>query len=134
MSLAPASSRGAFLKARLAVNGIQCAARSLGTLTADGRGLLASMAGLFEFCGETVGRQFSSFTGRSKRRETDYFRRDRAFLRINRDDFAAFQRFANPRREPRTPRLPNLRCQATEIRFADKPLQVRSGSGRSRTT
>src|SRR3954452_6823483 len=47
MSLAPASSRGAFLKARFAVNGIQCAARSLGTLTAAGRGLLSSMAGLF---------------------------------------------------------------------------------------
>src|SRR4051812_28297553 len=43
MSLAPASSRGAFLNARLAVNGIQCAARSLGTLTAAGRGLLSSM-------------------------------------------------------------------------------------------
>src|SRR5262245_23833868 len=42
MSLAPASSRGAFLKARLAVNGIQCAARSLGTLT-DLVGLLSSM-------------------------------------------------------------------------------------------
>src|SRR3569832_771019 len=49
MSLAPASSRGAFLKARLAVNGIQCAARSLGTLTAAERGLLSSMAGLLEF-------------------------------------------------------------------------------------
>src|SRR3954470_2230757 len=43
MSLAPASSRGAFLNARLAVNGIQCAARSLGTLTAADRGLLSSM-------------------------------------------------------------------------------------------
>ena len=43
MSLAPASSRGAFLKARLAVNGIQCAARSFGTLTGLGRGLLSSM-------------------------------------------------------------------------------------------
>src|SRR6185369_7394165 len=43
MSLAPASSLGAFLKARLAVNGIQCAARSFGTLTAAGRGLLSSM-------------------------------------------------------------------------------------------
>src|SRR6478752_1037155 len=41
MSLAPASSLGAFLKARLAVNGIQCAARSFGTLTAAG--LLSSM-------------------------------------------------------------------------------------------
>src|SRR5262245_9239101 len=46
MSLAPASSRGAFLKARLAVNGIQCAARSLGTATADLVGLLSSMGGL----------------------------------------------------------------------------------------
>src|SRR5277367_2648343 len=53
MSLAPASSRGAFLKARLAVNGIQCAARSLGTLTAE-CGLLSSMAGLFEFFGELL--------------------------------------------------------------------------------
>src|SRR5438034_5211207 len=43
MSLAPASSLGAFLKARLAVNGIQCAWRSFGTLTAAGRGLLSSM-------------------------------------------------------------------------------------------
>src|SRR5258708_15398456 len=43
MSLAPASSLGDFLKARLAVNGIQCAARSFGTLTAAGRGLLSSM-------------------------------------------------------------------------------------------
>src|SRR4029453_331743 len=46
MSLAPASSRGAFLKARLAVNGIQCAARSLGTATEDLVGLLSSMGGL----------------------------------------------------------------------------------------
>src|SRR3954467_12626924 len=43
MSLAPASSRGIFLKARLAVNGIQCAARSFGTLTAGRGGLLSSM-------------------------------------------------------------------------------------------
>src|ERR1700761_1102919 len=43
MSLAPASSRGAFLKARLAVNGIQCAARSFGTATEVGFGLLSSM-------------------------------------------------------------------------------------------
>src|ERR1700687_1583144 len=43
MSLAPASSRGFFLNARLAVNGIQCEARSFGTLTAVGRWLLSSM-------------------------------------------------------------------------------------------
>src|SRR6266550_8184120 len=49
MSLAPASNRGAFLKARLAVNGIQCAARSLGTLTAAGSGLLSSMGASSSF-------------------------------------------------------------------------------------
>src|SRR5258707_4835809 len=48
MSLAPASSRGFFLNARLAVNGIQCAARSFGTLTAVGRGLLSSMGAFSE--------------------------------------------------------------------------------------
>src|SRR5712672_377041 len=51
MSLAPASSRGFFLNARLAVNGIQCAARSFGTLTAVGRGLLSSMECLFGVLG-----------------------------------------------------------------------------------
>src|ERR1700760_2541189 len=49
MHLAPASSRGAFLKARLAVNGIQCAARSFGTLTVPWLGLLSSIGGLFVF-------------------------------------------------------------------------------------
>src|SRR4051812_5985705 len=44
MSLAPASIRGACLKARLAVNGIQNAARSLGTLTAGLVSILSSMA------------------------------------------------------------------------------------------
>src|ERR1700722_10618020 len=49
MSLAPASSRGAFLNARLAVNGIQCAARSLGTLTAGESGLLSSIGASSRF-------------------------------------------------------------------------------------
>src|SRR5664279_3031376 len=49
MSLAPASIRGARLKARLAVNGIQYAARSFGTLTAAGRGLLSNMRSLLLF-------------------------------------------------------------------------------------
>src|SRR6266481_8660788 len=53
MSLAPASSRGFFLNARFAVNGIQCAARSFGTLTAAALGLLSSIGGLFGF--ERVG-------------------------------------------------------------------------------
>src|ERR1700750_2582549 len=43
MPLAPASSRGFFLNARFAVNGIQCAARSFGTLTVAGLGLLSNM-------------------------------------------------------------------------------------------
>src|SRR4029078_3633897 len=45
MSFAPANSRGIFLNARLAVNGIQCAARSFGTLTAGRAGLLSGMVG-----------------------------------------------------------------------------------------
>src|SRR3954451_9858120 len=49
MSLAPASSRGFFLNARLAVNGIQCAARSFGTLMAAGLGLLGSMDASLSF-------------------------------------------------------------------------------------
>src|ERR1700712_1376706 len=49
MSLAPASSRGAFLKARLAVNGIQCAARSFGTLTSGRTGLLSSIGASSHF-------------------------------------------------------------------------------------
>src|SRR3954464_390912 len=72
MSLAPASSRGAFLKARLAVNGIQWAARSLGTATDDFVGLLSSMGGLFaEFAGALVGRRLSASTGRGNARGRD---------------------------------------------------------------
>src|ERR1700733_1318844 len=54
MSLAPASSRGAFLKARLAVNGIQCAAKSLGTLTVGADGLLSSMAASSNVVGDRL--------------------------------------------------------------------------------
>src|SRR2546427_3981121 len=67
MSLAPASSRGFFLKARLAVNGIQCAARSFGTLTAGRGGLLSSMGGLSGFLDPRVGRQAISFAVRRER-------------------------------------------------------------------
>src|SRR3569832_2483849 len=49
MSLASVCCCGAFLKARMAVNGIQCAARTMGTMTVAERGLLSSMAGLLEF-------------------------------------------------------------------------------------
>ena len=65
MSLAPASSRGAFLKARLAVNGIQCAARSFGTLTAGGVGLLSSMGASLVFWGVAVAAQAISFVART---------------------------------------------------------------------
>src|ERR1700716_2751575 len=81
MSLAPASSRGAFLKARLAVNGIQCAARSLGTLTAAGRGLLSSIGTsskfwiwrLFKFWDVAAFAQAISFVAILKRRRVAIF-------------------------------------------------------------
>src|SRR5215216_1095550 len=65
MSLAPASSRGFFLNARFAVNGIQCAARSFGTATGVGRGLLSSIGGLFSVWGGelTLNYQFPRRTG-----------------------------------------------------------------------
>src|SRR5258708_643946 len=64
MSLAPASIRGFFLNARFAVNGIQCAARSFGTLTAAGRGLLSSMGGLFGVSDELAAQLSVSSRGR----------------------------------------------------------------------
>ena len=74
MSLAPASSRGAFLKARLAVNGIQCAARSLGTLTAAGRGLLSSMGASSSFGAWRLAAQAISFVAGRERHGPHYFR------------------------------------------------------------
>src|SRR5512143_2456235 len=74
MSLAPASSRGFFLKARLAVNGIQCAARSLGTLTAAGRGLLSSMGASSSFVAWRVAAQAISFGAPRERHGPHYFR------------------------------------------------------------
>src|SRR5882762_8971990 len=79
MSLAPASSRGFFLNARLAVNGIQCAARSFGTLTAVGRGLLSSMGASFAFWGVGVGGQTISFVVRRKRQYFVIFSRNGRF-------------------------------------------------------
>src|SRR6266481_5948819 len=69
MSFAPASSLGAFLKARLAVNGIQCAARSFGKLTAAGRGLLSSMGAscVLEILA-TPGQAISFAVGRKRHR------------------------------------------------------------------
>src|SRR5882762_5810398 len=74
MSLAPASSRGFFLKARLAVNGIQCAARSLGTLTVAARGLLSSMVASSSFRAWRVGGQAISFDAGRERHGAHYFR------------------------------------------------------------
>src|SRR4051812_21529953 len=70
MSLAPASSRGFFLNARFAVNGIQCAARSFGTLTLGEWGLLSSMAGLVGFGWGYLPRyQFRTASGTPGRRD-----------------------------------------------------------------
>src|SRR5258708_35613050 len=55
MPLAPASSLGAFLKARLAVNGMPCGARSFGTLTLGAAGLLSSMGTSLRFSGSQAG-------------------------------------------------------------------------------
>src|ERR1700736_3450498 len=85
MSLAPASSRGAFLKARLAVNGIQCAARSLGTLTAAERGLLSSMGASSSFRVWRLCAQAISFVAGRERRDPHYFRSIRRFEGAQRD-------------------------------------------------
>src|SRR4051812_41710729 len=66
MSLAPANSRGFFLKARFAVNGIQCAARSFGTATAGRAGLLSSIGCLFRFGRGGSARHGISFAVRRK--------------------------------------------------------------------
>src|SRR5882724_6080287 len=98
MSLAPASSRGAFLKARLAVKGIQCAARSLGTLTAAGRGLLSSMGASSSFGAWLSVPQAISFGARLERQEVDYFRSIKRFQ----DALRALVRFTDRRRRSRT--------------------------------
>src|ERR1700675_3317546 len=79
MSLAPASSRGFFLKARVAVNGIQCAARSLGTLTAVLRGLLSSMGASSSFRAWRGWREAISFAAERERHDPHYFRPIRRF-------------------------------------------------------
>src|ERR1700726_467767 len=79
MSLAPARSLGAFLKARLAVNGIQCAARSLGTLTAAGLGLLSNMGASSSFGTWRLARHASSFVARRERHCPLYLRSIRRF-------------------------------------------------------
>src|SRR5216683_3936840 len=74
MSLAPASSLGAFLKARFAVNGIQWAARSFGTVTAAGRGLLSSMGASSSFGAWWRWREAISFVAIRERHGPLYLR------------------------------------------------------------
>src|SRR2546425_1784498 len=78
MSLAPASSRGFFLNARLAVNGIQCAARSLGTLTAAAFELLSSMVASSKVWGVAGHAQAISFAVCRERRSDAIFPLTRA--------------------------------------------------------
>src|SRR6266851_1562106 len=104
MSLAPASSLGAFLKARFAVNGIQCAARSFGTATAEGRGLLSNM-GPLQVLGRGGCTHAISFVAIRKRQCAAIFRRirDRSLLVASLIDI-------DQRRQSRTPRRRILRC------------------------
>src|SRR5882762_9615682 len=84
MSLAPASSLGAFLKARFAVNGIQWAARSFGTATAAGRGLLSSMGASSSF-GAWRSREAISFVAIRERHDPLYLRSIRRFEGVQGD-------------------------------------------------
>src|SRR6202171_1892114 len=103
MSLAPASSLGAFLKARLAVNGIQCAARSFGALTAVGRGLLYSLG---PSCVLGIGGSAASYQLRC-RTGTPPIRYIPAYSAGLRTGL-----LTDRRRRPRTPRPRNPRCRA----------------------
>src|SRR5215831_1002803 len=105
MSLAPASIRGAFLKARLAVNGIQWAARSFGTLTAGALGLLSSIGASLNGSEWGLGCKLSVSASDGNAHVL------RSFLAI----FGPFavnccEEFSRgPRPWRKTPRLPNLR-------------------------
>src|SRR3954447_11093517 len=115
MSLAPASNRGAFLKARLAVKGIQWAARSFGTLTAAGRGLLSSM-GASSNCRARGWLQGISFVAARARHGGPLFR----------------LRFRDRGRRPKTLRLRNPRYRATTTAVSEMRLRALADHGRSR--
>src|SRR4051812_15966678 len=118
MSLAPASSLGAFLKARLAVNGIQCAARSLGTLTAAGRGLLSSMGASCVLEDWRLQRKVSASLGDGNANGPLYFR---SFRRLRTG------LFTDRRHRPRTPRPRNPRYRATIAAVAEMRLRAARG-------
>src|SRR5689334_13771712 len=124
MSLAPASIRGAFLKARLAVNGIQWAARSFGTLTAGALGLLSSIGASLNGLEGVVALQAISF---SQRRERQCLA---IFGPFAVDCCEEFSRGPRPWRK--TPRLPNLRYRARAAAAAERRPRHSPGRGRSR--
>src|SRR3954467_9845538 len=128
MSLAPASSRGAFLNARLAVNGIQCAARSFGTLTADLGGLLSSIGILNGGAGASSPCHAISFGG--VRKPTDgcrqLFGKGEAAIPVRADRggrLAALRvRWYHPAHGRKTQKAPE-----TEGKAAARPRGPRSG-------
>src|ERR1700704_1865351 len=126
MSLAPASSLGAFLKARFAVKGIQWAARSFGTLTAARRGLLSSMGA-------------SCVLGCGGYRASYQLRCDTGtppglfFRPIGRCEEAA-RRLRDRQRRSRTLRRRNPRYPAITAVIAEMRLRAIRGHGRSHIT
>src|SRR5258706_15599259 len=136
MSLAPASSLGAFLKARFGVNGIQWAARSFGTATAAGRGLLSSMGASSSFWGvAALGKLSASLRdgnangllyfrsiGRLEGAQGDVQRIDEAFEVVGHFDLA-FQLPAQRLDQPGTEALPGRRMDRRAAFFAPGQMQ-----------
>src|SRR5258705_13663786 len=137
MSLAPASNRGAFLKARLAVNGIQCAARSLGTLTAAGSGLLSSIGAFLSFRISGIfwvwrrSPKDISFVAKRERHDRLYLWSVGWFEGAQGD--IKCPGGLNRRRRSRTPRPRTPRYRATAAAIAEMRLRACRGHGRSRT-
>src|SRR5277367_5289805 len=122
MSLAPTSSRGAFLKARLAVNGIQCAARSFGTLTAGAWGLLSSMGASLKVLAILAGANYQLRRGTGTSITCDIPDNSVGLLRLN----------PNPRLISRTLRPRNPRYRAIAAGFAETLPPAVPGHARSR--
>ena len=136
ISLAPASSRGVVLNARFAVNGIQCAARSFGTATGVGRGLLSSMGGLYSVWGDSY-RQTISFVPERERQRAVIFPRQSTNSEIGGGDpeyFALEIRGIEP--EQRQLRIGGLELRTAAADLAQQPalrrqvrLLLRPGCG-----